>query len=106
MQIENIITQVSIVVVAIFGSTGFWAWLSNRQRTKSSETKLLLGLAYSEIIKRCEWAILKGEIAADSYNELDRYLFQPYKDCGGNGTAEKLMNEVKRLPHKAGGDNE
>ena len=97
---EYIIT----IIVAVFGSTGFWTWLMSSKKKKSAEQKLLLGLAYSEIIKRCEWAIEKGAISADKYNDLNRYLYEPYKALGGNGTAEKMMNQVKALPHEKGGD--
>lgn len=94
MHIEYIIT----IVVAVFGSSGFWAWLTSKKQKKSAETKLLLGLAYSEIIKRCEWAIEKGYMPTDDYNDLNRYLFEPYEETGGNGTAARLMKAVRALP--------
>lgn len=94
MNTEILIT----IVVAIFGSTGFWTWLLSRDKKKSAEGKLLLGLAYAEIIRRCEWYIERGYIGADEYNELYRYLYEPYKELGGNGTAEKMMAAVKVLP--------
>lgn len=86
------------LVVAIFGSTGFWTWLMNRKKKKSAESRLLMGLAYAEIIRRCDHYIKVGYIDIDEYNELNRYLFEPYSEMGGNGTAQKLMDEVKKLP--------
>ena len=92
-------TQVIItLIVAVFGSTGFWTWLTQRNRNKTDESRLLMGLAYSEIIRRSEAYIRRGWIGTDEFNELDRYLFQPYQSMGGNGTASKLMEEVRRLP--------
>ena len=32
------------------------------------------------------------------YENLNEYLFQPYHKLGGNGTAERIMKEVERLP--------
>lgn len=91
--------QIIIALVAsVFGSTGFWSWLSSRSKKRSDESRLLMGLAYSEIIRRSEEYIRRGWIGTDEFNELDRYLFQPYASMGGNGTAEKLMNAVKALP--------
>ena len=90
------------LVVAIFGSTGFWTLLMNRKKKKSAEARLLMGIAYSEIIRRCDHYIKVGHIDIDEYNELNRYLFEPYREMGGNGTAEKLMGEVKKLPMKEG----
>lgn len=94
MHIDIIIT----LAVAVFGSTGFWTWLAGRNKKKSAEARLIMGLAYSEIIRRSEAYIHRGWIEADEFNELDRYLFQPYAEMGGNGTAEKLMDEVRQLP--------
>ena len=102
MHIDIIIT----LVVAIFGSTGFWTWLMNRNKTKSDESKLLMGLAYSEIIRRCERYIDRGFVSSDEYNELHRYLYEPYHNMGGNGTAERLMAEVKNLPTTKGAEHE
>ena len=96
MHIDIIIT----LAVAIFGSTGFWTWLTNRNRKKTDESRLLMGLAYSEIIRRSEAYIERGYVSTDEYNELNRYLFEPYRSMGGNGTAEKLIREVQNLPTK------
>lgn len=86
------------LAVAVFGSTGFWSWLQNRGKKKTAEARLLMGLAYSEIIRRSEQYIKRGYITTDEYNELNRYLFEPYREMGGNGTAQKLMAEVQKLP--------
>lgn len=94
MHIDIIVT----LIVAIFGSTGFWTWVQTRNKKKSAETRLLLGLAYSEIINRADACISRGWVEVDEYNELDRYLYRPYAEMGGNGTAQKLMNEVRNLP--------
>ena len=94
MHIDIIVT----LIVAVFGSTGFWTWVQTRNKKKSAETRLLLGLAYSEIINRADACISRGWVEVDEYNELDRYLYRPYTEMGGNGTAQKLMNEVRNLP--------
>lgn len=86
------------IIVAIFGSTGFWSWLSGRRAKKDGATRLILGLAYQQIIRSAEHYIKRGFIDSDEYNELNRYLFEPYTAMGGNGTAQKLMEEVKHLP--------
>lgn len=38
----------------------------------------------------------KGYVTLDDLEDLD-YLFKPYKKLGGNGTAEKLYDEVQSL---------
>ena len=94
MRIDIIIT----LAVAVFGSTGFWSWIASRGKRKSAEARLIMGLAYSEIIRRSEDYISRGYVEATEFDELDRYLFQPYTEMGGNGTAQKLMDEVRKLP--------
>lgn len=86
------------VAAAVFGGQGFWTWLSNRNRKKSSEARLLMGIAFSKIIQQCEAFIARGWISADEYHELHHYLYTPYKEMGGNGTAERLMGIVSNLP--------
>lgn len=86
------------LIAAVFGSTGFWSWLQARFRTKSAEDRLLMGIGYSKIIQETNRYIKQGWITADEYNDLNKHLYQPYKDMGGNGTAKRQMEIVGNLP--------
>lgn len=90
------------LVVAIFGSTGFWTWVMQVGKKKRADERLLLGIAYAEILRKCERYIERGYITADEFNDLNRYLYEPYKELGGDGTAEKMMAAVKALPTRKG----
>lgn len=99
------------IVIAIIGSgalsaliAGIFQCVNNRSNNRRSANKLLLGIAYQMIIESAEFHIKRGYIATDEFNELNRYLFEPYKAAGGDGTAEKLMEEVRKLP--TGGEND
>lgn len=94
------------IVVAIFASTGFWSYIQNRQKKKSDETKLLMGIGYTKIIQQSEKYVARGYVSTDEYHELYHYLYEPYHNMGGNGTAERLMAQVKSLPIKEGKPNE
>lgn len=59
---------------------------------------MLKGLAHDRIISLGMEYIRKGEITKDQYNNLYAYLYKPYKKLDGNGSAEKIMKEVERLP--------
>lgn len=96
----NLTIAIIGIIGAIFGGQGFWTWIISRGKMKSSEAKLLMGIAYSKIIQQCNYYIARGWIEADEYHELHNYLYKPYKDMGGNGTAERLMEIVKGLPAK------
>lgn len=101
-------TETTIAIVGvIFASSGLWTFVQTVWMTKykkqTAEDKLLLGLAFNRIIKIATKHIEKGWIDVDEYHELNKYLFKPYKDAGGDGTAQKLINEVEKLPMKKGG---
>lgn len=86
------------VLGSILASNGLWGWIAKRSEKKSDRNKLLMGLAYSEIINRAEQYIARGWISTDEYRELEHYLYEPYKAMGGNGTAMRLMEKVEKLP--------
>ncbi len=108
--------SIVIIVTTIFASTGFWAFLTARfsARDKKSEkedkqmelqSKMLKGLAHDRICYLGEEYTKRGFITKDEYENLHDYLYMPYKELGGNGTAEKIMNEVEKLPiHAKVGD--
>lgn len=102
MNTEFIVT----IVVATLASSGLWSFVlyvvQKRDEKKDSLTRLILGLAYREITELCLKYIQRGYITKDEYEDLIKYLFAPYKELGGDGTAEKLIDEVKKLPIKEG----
>ena len=90
------------VVVAIFASSGFWAFLlaiiQKRMEKKDAKTQMLLGLGHDRIVSKAEQYLTRGWVTTEEYEDLNDYLFKPYEKMGGNGTAAKLMNDVKKLP--------
>lgn len=86
------------IIGVIFASQGFWTWLMSRSNNKTAKDRIIMGLAYAEICRRAEHYIADGEISTDDYKDFEKYLYKPYKEMGGNGTAEKLMKEVEKLP--------
>jgi hypothetical protein len=83
---------------AVFASTGFWSFVQNKFSQRSAESRLIMGLAFAEICRRCEIYIAYGNITRDEFQDLLKYFYTPYRDMGGDGTAERLMEEIKRLP--------
>lgn len=88
------------VVCSVLASSGFWAWLQARRERKDARTKMLLGLGHDRIVNLCMTYIDRGWISQDEYEDLIKYLYNPYSEMGGNGTAERLINEIKKLPIK------
>lgn len=95
---------ITVIVGAIFASGGFWAfitaWYNNRSKKQNALVKLMLGIGHREIVECGKEYIERGYITYDEYEDLIHYLYNPYVELGGNGTAEKIMQEIKKLPMK------
>lgn len=106
MEKETIIA----IVVSVFGSTGFWAFITavwqSKTKKKSAESRMLKGIGHDRICELGERYLNQGYITKDQYENLHDYLFIPYRDLGGNGTAEKIVDDVKKLPIKGVNENE
>lgn len=96
-------TLVLTIVCAVFASSGFWTWLITRNNNRSAQARLIMGLGFSEIERKAKLYIEKGSISTDEYQDFVKYLYAPYKDMGGDGTAAKLMSEVDKLPIRKDG---
>lgn len=59
---------------------------------------MLIGLGHDRIVYLGGIYIQRGHITKDEYENLNDYLYEPYKALGGNGTAKKVMDEVNKLP--------
>lgn len=101
MQSINWAQVIASVLIAIFGSTGLWSFIANRRNKHDAKTRLLIGLAHDRIIYLGTTYIERGYITADEYENLHDYLYLPYVENGGNGSAKRVMEQVKALPmHK------
>lgn len=96
--VTTLITVGATSFTTVVASSGFWAWLQRRDNSKDAMTRLLLGLAYDKIAQLGLSYIERGWISKDEYEEFRKYLFEPYKAYGGNGVAERIMEEVSHLP--------
>lgn len=86
------------VIVSALGSTGLWSFVATRKKTETAERRLLVGLAHDRIVYLGMKYVERGEITRDEYENLNDYLFKPYEEAGGNGSAKRVMEEVRRLP--------
>jgi hypothetical protein len=83
---------------AVGASSGFWAYVMRRSSSKSAMTRLMMGLAYEKLMEKGEKYLDRGWVARDEYEDYRKYFFEPYKELGGNGVAERIMNGVSELP--------
>ena len=100
------------VVFAILASSGFWAFitvivqkhLENKYSVSSRESierEMLIGLAHDRILSLGMKYIQRGYITRDEYENINQYLYEPYSELGGNGSAKKIMEELNKLPIRA-----
>lgn len=102
---ESLKEIIVTVICAVLASSGLWTILIKRMDKRSSKTSMLIGLGHDRIMILGMQYIDRGYIYADEYENLCDYLYKPYSLLGGNGSAEKIMEEVKRLPIKTRGDD-
>lgn len=95
---ETWIQTLITIVGAVLASSGFWTILQRKLEKHDVKTELLIGLAHDRIVYLGMVYIEKGYITQDEYENLYEYLYKPYKKMGGNGSAERIMNEVNKLP--------
>ena len=95
---EHTLEMIVTIVVAVLGSNGLWAWIQSRSKAKSARDRMLMGLGHAEIFRLCEKYIQRGAITVNELEDLDKYLFRPYSDLGGNGTAAAMVDKCKKLP--------
>lgn len=129
----TIVTALIAGAVAIFTNAGLWGILQKMQQHKydketeksdevaktlakleesqeqmSSTLKLqgqvLKGIGHDRIIYLGKIFCEQGYVTTDEYENLNEYLYKPYIDLGGNGTAKKMMSQVDKLPIRDGKD--
>lgn len=85
-------------LVTIIGSSGIWGYITVKYTKARSSDKLLRGISQHLIIQEGRRLLEKGYVTTSEYTNLHRGLYRPYKRAGGNGLAEKIINEVEKLP--------
>lgn len=97
-------TVIITIVVSVIASTGFWQflinWYNNKHAKMDATTKMLLGIANKMISESCQEYINRGYITKEEYDDLKKYLCDPYFELGGDGTVERLFKEVDQMPIK------
>lgn len=91
------ISSIVSIVVAVLASSGLWTFIQKISDKKDARTKLLLGLAHDRIMFLGMSYIERGHITQGEYENLHDYLYSPYKEMGGNGSATRIMQAVDRL---------
>lgn len=107
---QIIVTALISVFGAVMGSTGFWAFMQKKSEKEykekekdSASNRMLRGLGHVKIMEKGMMYIDRKYITKDEYEDLFTYLYEPYVALGGNGSAKRIMDEVKKLPIRPAG---
>lgn len=95
--------RVLTVLITLLASSGFWTYFQHRFDKKNAKTKMLLGLGYEKVMTMAAFYIKRGWIAQDEYRDFRKYLYEPYRALGGDGSAEHSMQGVDKLPLRPNG---
>jgi hypothetical protein len=103
---ETWIQMLITVVCSVMASSGFWSYFQKRSERTDVKTKMIKGLGHDRIMYLgMHYLERKDEtgnayITKDEYENLHDYLYEPYKEMGGNGSAARIMQEIDKLPIK------
>ena len=104
--------QLITLIVAMFASTGFWAfvrtiyehWCEKKKEEKHKVSyelvndlrKALLGVMHTMIFSLGTDYVQQGTLTLEEYDNF-MTLYKPYEKLGGNGTGKKLKNEIEKI---------
>lgn len=74
------------------------AAIKELQKESQLVKAMCLGSLYDRTKFLGETYIKRGWISLDEYNDWFKYLYQPYHDAGGDGTVDKIVAEINKLP--------
>ena len=94
--------QLIAIIISIFASSGFWAFLQFIMSKKDAKNDMIMGLGHDRVVYLGTKYIERGYITPDEYENLYDYLYKPYEKLGGNGSAKRIMEEVRKLPTRRG----
>ena len=86
------------LLCALLASAGFWGFAIKILDKKSVKSKMILGLGHDRIMWLAMKYVERGNITQTEYENLRKYLYEPYKAMGGNGSVDRIMKEVDKLP--------
>lgn len=86
------------ILVSVLASSGVWAVVMKVMDKKDVRTQMLIGLGHDRIMYLGNSYISRGYITSEEYENLVDYLYRPYELMGGNGSAKRVVDEVKKLP--------
>ena len=90
------------IICSCLASSGLWALIQRYLDRKDARTQMIIGLGHDRIVWLGLKYIDRGWITQDEFENLSKWLYEPYEKMGGNGSAKRIMDEVRKLPLRRG----
>ena len=90
------------IVCSCLASSGLWALIQHNMDKKDAKTQMIIGLGHDRIVWLGLKYIERGWVTQDEFENLSKWLYEPYERMGGNGSAKRIMDEVRKLPLRRG----
>lgn len=94
----TILEALVTILVSVLASSGVWAVVMKIMDKRDVKTQMLIGLGHDRIMYLGKSYIDRGYVTSAEYENLVDYLYRPYELMGGNGSAKRIVEEVKKLP--------
>lgn len=95
----NFMSQFILTIISsVLTSGGLWTYIQRKTEQNDNKKEMLIGLGHDRIVSLGMTYIERGYITQDEYENLNDYLYIPYRKMGGNGSAQRIMEEVNKLP--------
>ncbi len=99
--------QIALIIVAIFGSQGFWAFVTkmydNKRKDKAVDPQIIalikdaiVAILHDRLYQACRYYLSIGKIDEDGFANL-KTMYNSYHGLGGNGTGTELYNRTCKL---------
>lgn len=97
----DLIQTLLTILCSVLASSGVWAVVLKFMDRKDVKTQMLIGLGHDRIMYLATTYINRGSwITTEEYENLVDYLYKPYEAMGGNGSAKRLVDEIKKMDIK------
>lgn len=102
----SVVEMLLTIFCSVLASSGLWSiimYILQKKDKDDPKTKMILGLGHDRIMSLGTYYLDRHQqngsgITSDEYENLHDYLYEPYKALGGNGSARRVIDEVKKLP--------
>lgn len=102
MEMVQVAQIIATIVCSCLASSGLWALIQRNLDKKDARTQMIIGLGHDRIVWLGLKYIERGYITQDEFENLSKWLYEPYEKMGGNGSAKRIMDEVRKLPLRRG----